>query len=498
MKKVIIVTSLITFIIASNTPRLDNLEKNYNYLNKNLIQQNAMLKKIENDIKFNNKKLNLYEQKMINKDLLNFYKENQNEQFNFLNQRISDINFYIALYAIIITLIIVVFTLITYINIKNRVKEQVNEWINNESNKEITNKLEPTINDIRKTKARINDIEYNLSRSYDRIYRKEKKINNIEDIYRNDVDDSQIDNIKLKKEKDMNINDYIKLSENSLKLIKPNESIYFLYKALEKANSKKEKEIIYNLLGYSYEFIDNYDKAIKYYNMALDINKKNLNTKYNKALCEYNFGNLEKAETLFNDIIREDSNHYQSYKQLSNIYSDQKNYNKALNYINKAIDIKEDFYEAYYNKGFIHDELKEYEKAIQSYKQAIDINPDDENSYLNLFELEIRYPKEIQKVKLDINKLKNAFVERFKQKLYIYIKYEMLEIINNIKNNKDYNIEDWKRKYYNTYIHNWSFKDLEEWNNNNKGAIKDKISHVLTVFKEHAPNPYTSLQQYVF
>jgi tetratricopeptide (TPR) repeat protein len=66
------------------------------------------------------------------------------------------------------------------------------------------------------------------------------------------------------------------------------------------------------------------------------------------------------------------------------VYSEIKDYGKALESYNKAIELFPDDETIWFNMGVVYSITKEYKKAIESYQKAIEINPRDEMIWNNL------------------------------------------------------------------------------------------------------------------
>lgn len=147
--------------------------------------------------------------------------------------------------------------------------------------------------------------------------------------------------------------------------------------------------ISYNDLGLVYIYLCNYEKAIEYHRMALDIRKRVLGeehletgTSYNNIGLAYDgMGETDKALSLFFkaiDIFEKASetmhpNYASFHNNIGNVYAKLDEYEKALPYYQKALDIREkvlgiadhETAVSYYSIGMCYHHMNNYDKAIE-------------------------------------------------------------------------------------------------------------------------------------
>ena len=174
-------------------------------------------------------------------------------------------------------------------------------------------------------------------------------------------------------------------------------------KELDKLSSftvNEENEIagdFYFSLAKQFEFIADYNKAIKFYKKSLDVtlklfggNHKNIGSTYNNmGFIWKNKGDYDKAIDYYNkdlDFILKNYGNKSSllatsYNNLGSAWSNKKNYNKALKLFNKAIEIniknhgKQHPRTALYfnNIGLALYDKGNYDQAIDYYEKSIKI-----------------------------------------------------------------------------------------------------------------------------
>ena len=92
-----------------------------------------------------------------------------------------------------------------------------------------------------------------------------------------------------------------------------------------------------------------YDRALKSYNEAIDLNSQEPRFYFNKG----------------------------------NIYYEQGNYEKAIEQFNRSIELNPNVEKAYYNRGRALCAFGRFEKSIVDYTRSIELNPDNEKAYFN-------------------------------------------------------------------------------------------------------------------
>ena len=217
-----------------------------------------------------------------------------------------------------------------------------------------------------------------------------------------DPDDinSKIENILNNKEKLKELEDVKKRADDALKEIER------LKKELAEARSHNEQEELtdeqerltdeYNeevdvlsatdwfQKGYNAFLNDDYDKAIKYNQKAIEINPDFAIAYNNMGIAYARKENYNKAIEYFKKAIEINPDDAEAYYNMGLIYADKGNYDKAIEYYKKAIEINPDFADAYYNMGIAYHLKLNYDEAIECYQKAIEINPYYADAYNNM------------------------------------------------------------------------------------------------------------------
>ena len=254
---------------------------------------------------------------------------------------------------------------------------------------------------------------------------------------------------------------------------------------LNKNNDKdvRGNETYYFKQGDKYFVNKEYDKAIESYKTSLELNPNN---KY----AYQNLGSLYGLKHKYIDAIKEyekvlklDSKNDIVYYNIGIFYTHEKKYSKAIFSLKKAIEINPKLDVAHYSLGVLLAKNKEYEKAIDSYEKSIDINSNYASAYTNLFALQL-----IQGVPFN-ELLEKIYIEQFYNNKEMFIKYEMLKIFENLRDEKKVNLEEWREKYALITFGSWSFEGLHEWiEAMEDSGKKEKLLEALKMFENHQPS----------
>ncbi len=180
---------------------------------------------------------------------------------------------------------------------------------------------------------------------------------------------------------------------------KPEESLDFFRKSIEAyalTHKQFESKSPHSNIGQAYDILGNQEKAFEYYNKALDINTEYGNILgtvpqlNNIGIIYENRGDLPRALEYFQktlDILEayDDYRVYYVYGGISKVYSKQKKYDLAMEYMQKAVNIgkqqknNDALYTAYNNFGDILSEKGDYRESTDYFKKALSINDKLEN-----------------------------------------------------------------------------------------------------------------------
>lgn len=135
---------------------------------------------------------------------------------------------------------------------------------------------------------------------------------------------------------------YLALNTNEL-------SLGYMYQALERNPSRKDKYAIYVNMGTAFDSLGEHEKAIQSYLIAI--------------------------EHIAND--------YLVYNNIGYAYLQQSKFSEAISFLDKSIYLNSKFAFSYNNRGFAYANLGNFEKAFEDFKSSLLLDPS--NPYLYKF-----------------------------------------------------------------------------------------------------------------
>ncbi len=155
-------------------------------------------------------------------------------------------------------------------------------------------------------------------------------------------------------------------------------------------NNKWDSEI-YRLKWYSYEIIENYEKALEFYNKSLEIDSNNFNTLWNIWHSYRLMWDYENAIYYFKKALNINNNYFFSSLNIWQLYMLMWNYERAEEYLLKAYDdvnnnirFKSDIT---YSLWSLYLEKKSYEKAEKYLSMCYEFDPAFDSANLWLWKL---------------------------------------------------------------------------------------------------------------
>jgi len=118
-----------------------------------------------------------------------------------------------------------------------------------------------------------------------------------------------------------------------------------------------------------------WDKAIKLYDKAFQLNPRNINAIYNKGLIYKEKNDNENAKKSFYQVLEINPNMYKARYNLALIYKEESNYEQAVEELNSALRIKPDDANIHYVLGIIYWKLMKYDIAVTHFKRYLQIAP---------------------------------------------------------------------------------------------------------------------------
>ena len=142
---------------------------------------------------------------------------------------------------------------------------------------------------------------------------------------------------------------------------------------LNKDNNKIA--IIPNLIASSYAGKNNHEKAILFYNKALDIDHENVEILNNLGKSLTALGDYDEAIIKFQQSKKLNDNNYDTYFCLGILYFNLCRYKESLKYYNYALRLNNKIDKIYYNAGITLSKIGNNKEAIRYFKETLKLNP---------------------------------------------------------------------------------------------------------------------------
>ena len=178
--------------------------------------------------------------------------------------------------------------------------------------------------------------------------------------------------------------DSIKRIVEEIKSIKPHDAPESLIKEIRIAaeritNPKTAPEHL--LKGLAAEIDVNYEKALRHYQNAIQLNPKYADAFLNMGRLYCEIGDYDNAIQSLHNAIQLKPNNADAYNFMGSAYYFKRKNDEAIQSFQNAIQLKPNFVQAYCGIGLTYNDAGKYKEAIQSFQKVIDLNPDNANGY---------------------------------------------------------------------------------------------------------------------
>jgi predicted O-linked N-acetylglucosamine transferase (SPINDLY family) len=130
------------------------------------------------------------------------------------------------------------------------------------------------------------------------------------------------------------------------------------------------------LLATSYGQQKNPELALKYFDLALQINKTNPIILNNRGIPLQELNRVDEALKSYEEALRLKPDYAEAHNNKGNALKELKRFDEALKSYETALLINPEFAGAHNNKGTLLQELKHFDDALQSYEELIRIQPE--------------------------------------------------------------------------------------------------------------------------
>ena len=135
--------------------------------------------------------------------------------------------------------------------------------------------------------------------------------------------------------------------------------------------------------GLTWEKLQNFDEARKYYTQSISIDPSDPVPYNNRGNIYRMQKKYQQAIADFNQAMAIDSQYAPAYNGRGFVYYDMGNYQQAIDDYTRAIGINPKLTQAYNNRGVAYDFLGNRQQAMSDYTQAIAIDPNNSDAYYN-------------------------------------------------------------------------------------------------------------------
>lgn len=146
----------------------------------------------------------------------------------------------------------------------------------------------------------------------------------------------------------------------------------------------RDSYLSYHWLGKIYQDLQDYKRALSYYNAEIKICGVNFFAYFNRGLVHCKLDNFLQALDDYNIAVKINQSFFHTFYNRGFIFYKLGDYYGAIDNYLQALKLNPDLAPAYYNLAIIYQELSNYKKAIESYEQAIKIKKNYIEAYYNL------------------------------------------------------------------------------------------------------------------
>lgn len=200
--------------------------------------------------------------------------------------------------------------------------------------------------------------------------------------FKRDLAYAYLENQELEKAEDLYLEiiktdaagaDYLNLAKIKEKQKELNKAVEYYESALELNSSQSS---LYLNLGNLYQELNNYNSAVSIFNQGIKIKKDFVPYYIGLGESYIELENYAEAQTALERAVEINENSYYGYYLLANVEKEKGNLNEALNYYSQSLKYNPDYVEAYLAEGIIHLEREESYRAISRFSLAVEKNPD--------------------------------------------------------------------------------------------------------------------------
>ena len=156
---------------------------------------------------------------------------------------------------------------------------------------------------------------------------------------------------------------------------------------------KESKIVDYYAEGIVHYRQGDYEKAIKMYDEALEIDENYYKAWYGKAKCYYELGRYNETLAASDKALEINPNCISCWEIRRDALAETNDINKSISSINRALEEDPDSEKLLNDKGYMIELSGDYEKALGFYKKVLEVNPKNSHAWNNqVMNLKINKP----------------------------------------------------------------------------------------------------------
>ncbi|MCX7350642.1 MAG: tetratricopeptide repeat protein [Alphaproteobacteria bacterium] len=168
-----------------------------------------------------------------------------------------------------------------------------------------------------------------------------------------------------------------------------------------------DEDVMYTLLGDTYESMKRYDKALEAYAKVPAASPLRVNADMEEAVCLQHLDRKDDALAKLKSIVAADPKNYDAIVTLGNLYRASNDFTNAAATYDQAIALidkpAQGHWRLYYYDGISHERLNQWDVAEKQFRKAIELSP-TESSVLNylgysMIEKKINLPEALDMIK---------------------------------------------------------------------------------------------------
>lgn len=155
----------------------------------------------------------------------------------------------------------------------------------------------------------------------------------------------------------------------------------------QKHNKPKKKATDSNVLfdqGNKYYREREFEKAIKTYKEAIEVNPDDKEIYFNLGLVYFKVNRLNESIVAYKNAIKIKPDDEHIHNNLGMAYMKLERFDEAIISFQEAIRLRSDYGDAHYDLGLVYAQKGNTNEAIVSFEEAIKSNPNDKGAYFNL------------------------------------------------------------------------------------------------------------------